>query len=74
MEVEVRTMEPRTKNKFTTMLTQFKADVATLRKDFDRVKVDENRDYLFDVGKDSASVHTAAQFFVVHVPCNSGPF
>ena len=39
MEVEVRTLDARHKSKCTQMLAQFRADIATQKKHFDRLQV-----------------------------------
>jgi hypothetical protein len=67
MEVEARSIsDSRIKGKCSQQLSQFKSDLVQLRKDFDRVKAEENRDYLFDVSRDKESVRGGG----VGVPLN----
>jgi hypothetical protein len=59
MEVEARSIsDSRIKGKCSQQLSQYKSDLLQLRKDFERVKAEENRDYLFDVSRDKESVGT----------------
>ena len=56
MEVEQRAFDSTAKAQCSQQLTQFKSDLQTLRRDFDRSKEANNRDYLFDVTRTPSNV------------------
>eukprot|EP00455_Lapot_gusevi_P010092 TRINITY_DN1453_c0_g1_i1.p1 TRINITY_DN1453_c0_g1~~TRINITY_DN1453_c0_g1_i1.p1 ORF type:complete len:240 (+),score=87.90 TRINITY_DN1453_c0_g1_i1:50-721(+) len=61
MEVELRTLDPKSKAKYGQMLKQFQADLQNLRKDFERLKNDANREFLFDGARDGANTKSSDQ-------------
>lgn len=67
MEIELRGLEARSKSKCTQQVAQFKADLATFRRDLERMRTEDNRDYLFDV-RDPSGVRSIFVYAVPHPP------
>jgi vesicle transport through interaction with t-SNAREs protein 1 len=55
MEVEARTLDSKTKSKCMQILAQFRSDLDTQKKDFERIQNDVNRDTLFSVSEGASA-------------------